>query len=61
MIQNCNDCASDCRGKDGLECPNRTLPKGGFTFAELLLSHPQSTHDTLSNLPFKVNMEFYFR
>ena len=63
MRQDCNNCANEnCKGLPRLpknECMSRVLPKSGFKFAELLLAHPQSTHDTLSNLPFKANLDFF--
>ena len=69
--RNCNNCARLCGGdvirtKRGTfmrftSCYGWITPKGGFTFAELLLEHPQSTHDTLSSLPFEVNLNFVLR
>ena len=67
----CNNCARICRGdvirdthggiKKFLPCPGQAEPGGSFMLAELALEHPQSLHDSLSALPFSVNLGFYLK
>ena len=62
----CNRCSpfKKCNGRAPYQevgCPHFLPPREGWQFAELLLAHPQSTHDTLVGLPFEVNLEFHLR
>jgi len=61
-FSSCNHCARKfCKGMDepSIDCPLWIDPWGKVQMAELLLSHPQSTHDTLIGLPFKTNLDFH--
>jgi len=68
---NCNNCDSICKGAIGTrhgkpygwneveKCRRYTEPKKWKPMlAELALTHPQSLHDSLSVLPFKVKLNF---
>lgn len=58
----CNRCDRNCKGRSASQqCENWHEPIGTFMLAELLLDHPQSTHDTLSSLPFDVNLDFILK
>ena len=63
-LSNCNHCARNhCKGTDicHADCSLWIDPWNKFQVAELLLAHPQSTHDTLVGLPFKTNLDFHLR
>lgn len=47
--------------KSSETCGNHVPIKAGWMLAELALAHPQSLHDALSALPFRVNLDFYLR
>ncbi len=61
----CNRCGySNCKGRDSIiawDCPDWLDPSGTFKLAELALAHPQSLHEALVSLPFKVSLDFYLR
>ena len=61
VTHDCNRCnRSRCEGSSKFKpCPDWVKVDGKFTMAEVLLSHPQTTHDALTGLPFKVNLDFY--
>lgn len=61
-FSSCNHCArKNCKGINicHVDCPIWIDPAGKIQMAELLLYHPQTTHDTLSAMPFKVNLDFH--
>lgn len=47
--------------KKPFQCPKHAEPKTGFKLAEIAMNHPQSLHDSLSQLPFDVNINRYIR
>ena len=47
------------KGDERKQCEMYRPPKEGWRLAELALTHPQSLHDCLSRLPFKVNVSMY--
>lgn len=72
----CNQCQRTCTagitrtftaGKETVKinnhfiCPGQVKITRRVMLAEAALAHPQSMHDALSALPFKVNLDFYLR
>ena len=66
----CNNCCQKCDGDVVVRKGKRigiygqclktwTPPQSRIKLAEAALAHPQSLHNALSSLPFKVRLDFY--
>lgn len=63
ILPNCNRCSNECKGKDNERnrCYSPLKPFDKWMLAELALTNPQGLHDTLTQLPFDVNLNFALR